>query len=525
MKKIAVYDSTLRDGTQGEGISFSVNDKLKIVKRLDFLGVDYIEAGNPGSNPKDLEFFLRASQLELKYAKMCAFGSTHRVGIKVQNDKNVISLLSANTPVVAIFGKAWDMHVTEILKTTLDENINIIKNTISFLKDHDKEVIFDAEHFFDGFKHNPYYSMTVLKAAAQAGADTIVLCDTNGGTFPDEIFDIVKKVKSEIKVKIGIHCHNDTGMAEANSIMAVLAGAVQVQGTINGIGERCGNANLCTVIPNLQLKRDFICIPPENMENITKISRFTSELANISHNERLPYVGASAFAHKGGMHIDGVKKNPVTFEHINPETVGNKRRFLMSEMSGRSNLMDVIHYIDPAIEKNSPITQGIMDKLKTLEFEGFQFESAESSVELMVLKELGKYRPFFKLLQFKVFIDEPSVNESCSASAIIKVEVDGKEEITAAQGDGPVNAMDIALRKALCRFYPQLESVHLSDYKVRVLDSQDATAAKVRVLIETTDGETSWTTVGVSTDIINASRQALVDSIEYKLYTEEKHGV
>ena len=521
MNKIAIYDSTLRDGAQGEGISFSVNDKIRLVKRLDALGVDYIEAGNPGSNPKDLEFFLRASQLDLKHAKICAFGSTHRVGVKVQNDKNVISLLSANTPVIAVFGKSWDMHVREILKTTLDENIKIIKDTISFFKEHDKEVVFDAEHFFDGYKNNPQYALETIKAASEAGADWVVLCETNGGAFPDEISEIVKIVKGEISAKVGIHCHNDTGMAVANSVMGVLAGAEQIQGTINGIGERCGNTNLCTVIPNLQLKRGYICIPPENMENLTKMARFSSELANIAHDERQPYVGASAFAHKGGMHIDGVKKNPHTFEHINPESVGNKRRFLMSEMSGRSNIIEVINDIDPSIDKHSPITQNIMDKLKTLELEGFQFESAESSVELMVRKELGLYRPFFKLIQFKVFIDEPTTDNNYSASAMIKVEVDGKEEITAAQGDGPVNAMDKALRKALEHFYPQLIGVHLSDYKVRVLDSQDATAAKVRVLIETTDGENTWTTVGVSTELIDASWQALVDSIEYRLYAEK----
>lgn len=522
MEKIAIYDSTLRDGAQGEGISFSVNDKIKIVNRLDSLGVDYIEAGNPASNPKDLEFFLRAAQLKLSHAKLCAFGSTHRVGLEVHNDKNVIALLSANTPAVAVFGKAWDMHVTEILKTTLDDNLKIIADTVSFLKAHDKEVIFDAEHFFDGYKNNPEYALSALSAAENAGADWLVLCETNGGMFPDEIECIVREVKKRTSAKIGIHCHNDTGMAAANSVMGVVAGARQVQGTLNGIGERCGNANLCTVIPNLQLKRGYECIAPENMQGLTKLARYASELANVSHDERQPYVGASAFAHKGGMHIDGVKKNSKTFEHISPESVGNKRRFLMSEMSGRANIMEIIHDIDPTVDKKSPVAQSVMDKLKMLEHQGFQFEGAESSVELLVRKELGMYRPFFKLIQFKVFIDEPSAQDSCSASAMIKIEVDGREEITAAQGDGPVNAMDKALRKALEHFYPQLNKVHLSDYKVRVLDSQDATAAKVRVLIETTDGEVSWTTVGVSTDIIDASRQALMDSIEYRLYSERK---
>lgn len=444
------------------------------------------------------------------------------MGVPVQNDKNVISLLSANTPAVAVFGKTWDLHVTEILKTTLDDNLCIIRDTIAFLKAHDKEVIFDAEHFFDGYKHNPDYALSALKTAELAGADWIVLCETNGGTFPDEISHIVNEVKKNVSVKIGVHCHNDTGMAVANSVMGVLAGAEQVQGTINGIGERCGNANLCTMIPNLQLKRDFVCIPDENLPSLTKLARYTSELANISHDEHQPYVGAFAFAHKGGMHIDGVKKNSATFEHISPEKVGNKRKFLMSEMSGRSNIIDIIHDIDPTIEKQSPITQNVMDKLKALEYQGYQFEGAESSVELLVRKELGVYEPFFRLIQFKVSIDEPSAEDCFSATAVIKIEADGHEEITAAQGDGPVNAMDKALRKALERFYPQLKNVHLSDYKVRVLDSQDATAANVRVLIETTDGETSWSTVGVSKDIIAASWQALVDSIEYRLYSEKK---
>lgn len=524
MEKVFVYDSTLRDGTQGEGISFSVNDKLRIVKRLDELGIDYIEAGNPGSNPKDLEFFLRASQMELSHAKICAFGSTHRVGVPVQNDKNVISLLSANTPVVAVFGKSWDLHVTEILKTTLEDNLQIIRDTVSFFKAHEKEVVFDAEHFFDGYKQNPEYALETVKAAEDVGADWIVLCETNGGAFPDEVEGITKRVKQVIGAKIGIHCHNDGGMAVANSVMAVKAGASQVQGTVNGIGERCGNTNLCSVIPNLQLKLGYSCILKENMQSLTKTARYVSELANVAHDERQPYVGQSAFAHKGGMHIDGVQKNPKTFEHVDPGAVGNQRRFLVSEMSGRSNLMHVIHDIDPTIEKHSPVTQRIMDKLKEMEFGGYQFEGAESSVELMVRRELGAYRPFFNLEQFKVFIDEPVQAQEYSSSAMIKIEVDGKEEINAAQGEGPVNAMDKALRKALERFYPTIGKIRLSDYKVRVLDSKDATAARVRVLIETTDGENTWNTIGVSTDIIEASLQALVDSVEYKLYLDQKQS-
>jgi len=525
MKKIYIYDSTLRDGTQAEGISFSVNDKIRIVERLDKLGIDYIEAGNPGSNPKDLEFFLRASQLNLKNSKICAFGSTHRVGIPVQNDKNVISLLSANTPVVAIFGKTWDLHVREILKTDLETNLKIIYDTISFFKSHDKEVVFDAEHFFDGYKNNKEYAVKAIQAADKAGADWIVLCETNGGAFPDEVTEITKEAIKYVSAKIGIHCHNDTGMAVANSVMSVIAGAEQVQGTINGIGERCGNANLCSIIPDLQIKRDYICIPLENMRNITKTARFLSSIANITHDERQPYVGASAFAHKGGMHIDGVQKNSATFEHIDPSMVGNKRRFLISDMSGRSNLMSVINDVDPSIEKNSVETENIMKKLKELEHIGFQFEGAECSVELMIRKELGVYKSFFELIQFKVWTDEPAVEENCSSSAMIKIRVDGKEEITAAQGAGPVNAMDTALRKALERFYPQLKKVRLTDYKVRVIDSNDATAAKVSVIIESSDGETNWNTIGVSADILDASWQALVDSVDYYLLCGEGKNV
>lgn len=523
MKKVFIYDSTLRDGTQGEGISFSVNDKIRIVQKLDDLGIDYIEAGNPGSNPKDLEFFLRASQLNLKHSKICAFGSTHRVGIPVQNDRNVISLLSANTPVTAIFGKAWDLHVEEILKTSLENNLQIIYDTISFLKSHEKEVVFDAEHFFDGYKSDAEYAIKAIQAADKAGADWIVLCETNGGAFPDEVERMTKAAAEAVSAKIGIHCHNDTSMAVANSITAVFSGAQQVQGTINGIGERCGNANLCSIIPNLQLKRDYECIPPENMKNLTKTARFLSAVANTAHDERQAYVGGSAFAHKGGMHIDGVQKNSRTFEHIDPSAVGNKRRFLISDMSGRSNLMGIINDIDPSIEKDSAETLRIMDKLKAMEHQGYQFEGAECSVELMIRKELGVYKSFFELIQFKVWTDEPAVEEECSSSAMIKIRADGREELTAAQGAGPVNAMDKALRLALERFYPQLKNVRLVDYKVRVIDSNDATAAKVSVVIESSDGESSWSTIGVSSDILDASWQALVDSVDYYLLYDRQN--
>lgn len=515
-RKVEIFDSTLRDGAQAEGISFSVEDKLKLVKTLDELGVDYIEAGNPGSNPKDIEFFERMRTIKLKTAKLTAFGSTRRRDAAVEDDKNVQSLLSAGTPVIAIFGKSWDFHVTRIIRTSLDENLKMISDTIAFFKKKGKEVIYDAEHFFDGYKANPEYAMKALQAAYEGGADCLVLCDTNGGAFPGEVFDVAKKVVEAFKVKIGIHTHNDAGMAVANSIMAVEAGVSHVQGTYLGFGERCGNANLSTIIPNLQVKKGYICLSKDKLRNVTVAARKVAEISNITMNERDPYVGNSAFAHKGGMHIDAVSKAANSFEHVDPELVGNKRRFLMSEVAGRMTILEKIREISPSIVKESKETEAIINRLKELEHQGYQFEGAESTFELVIRKQLGKYRPFFELEAFKVINEQPSVT-GLSAQAIIKIKVEGKSEITAAEGDGPVHALDRALRKALEVFYPELSTVHLTDFKVRVIDSRSASAAKVRVLIESTDGESVWTTVGVSTDIIEASWIALVDSIEYKL--------
>ncbi|QZY53946.1 citramalate synthase [Crassaminicella profunda] len=515
--KVKIFDSTLRDGAQGGGVSFSVEDKIKIVKALDDLGISYIEAGNPGSNFKDLEFFKKVTEIDLKNSKLVAFGSTRRKGVKVSEDENVKSLLTANTEVVAIFGKSWDFHVTEIIKTSLEENLKMIKETIQFFKSEEKEVVFDAEHFFDGYKENPSYAFEVLRAAVDGGADSLVLCDTNGGTFPNEIYEVTKKVVETFPVEVGIHCHNDCGMAVANSVMAVEAGAVQIQGTFIGIGERCGNANLSTLIPNIQMKNGLYCIPNENLEKLTTSARYVAEITNIQLDSSMPYVGNSAFAHKGGMHIDGVNKASHSFEHMNPEFVGNRRRFLMSEVSGKTTILPLIQKIDKNMTKSSPKTQEIMDKLKRLEHKGYQFEGAESAFELIIRKHLGKYKPFFELKYYKVIEEEPANNRECSSSALIKVMVDGKEEMTATEGNGPVNALDKALRKALEVFYPNLKEVHLSDYKVRVLNAEDATAAKVRVLIESTDGKEVWSMVGVSTNIIEASMIALIDSIEYKL--------
>lgn len=495
-----------------------MEDKLKIVKMLDEFGVDYIEAGNPGSNPKDLEFFKSAANLKLKHSRLTAFGSTRRAGISVDQDSNIISILEANTKSVAIFGKSWDFHVEEIIKTTLEENLNMISDTVSYLKDKGKEVIFDAEHFFDGYKHNREYAMKAIKMAEKAGADCIVLCDTNGGTMPGEIAEIIQYVSKEITVELGIHCHDDCGVSVANSIIAIKNGATQVQGTVNGYGERCGNTNLCIVIPNLQLKMGIHCIPKENISRLTGLSRYVSELVNQAHNERAPYVGNSSFAHKGGMHIDAVLKNSKSFEHINPESVGNERRILMSEVSGRSAILKKIKMEAPWVTKDSPEVKLIIDRLKELEFEGYQFEGAESSFSLMIKRALGLGREFFKVKDFRVFEDKFS--EEYTSLSLIRVEVDGKEELTAAEGDGPVNAIDKALRKVLELFYPNIKKMRLTDYKVRVLNTNDATGAKVRVHIESTNGERVWGTVGVSTNIIEASLHALIDSIEYFFYME-----
>ncbi|MDD4188480.1 MAG: citramalate synthase [Eubacteriales bacterium] len=516
MRKVVIFDSTLRDGAQAKGISFTVEDKIKLVKALDAIGIWYIEAGNPGSNPKDLEFFERIKELKLPNARIIAFGATRRMNIKAEDDENIISLLNAGTKAVAIFGKTWDFHVTDVLKTTLEENLRMIRDTIAFFKERGREVVFDAEHFFDGYSANPEYAMQTLKTAFDAGADTLCLCDTNGGAFPKQVQEVTRKVVKVFKVPIGIHCHNDSGMAVANTIMAVTAGAKQVQGTFTGIGERCGNANLSTIIPNLQLKLGIKCIPHERIKNITATARYVSEIANVVHDERAPYVGANAFAHKGGMHIDAVRKNPVSFEHVSPEEVGNARDILLSEVAGRSTILEKIREIDPTVIKGSPEARMVLNRLKELEHEGFQYEGAEISFELEIQKLLGKYKPVFELQEFKVIVDEPAV-ENLSSVAMIKIKVGEQSEITAAEGDGPVNALDRALRKALERFFPQIKEMKLKDYKVRVLDSTSATAAKVRVHIESTDGKNSWTTIGVSTDIIHASWQALVDSIEYKL--------
>jgi 2-isopropylmalate synthase len=517
MKKLEIFDSTLRDGAQTEGISFSVVDKLRIVTALDEFGVAYIEAGNPGSNPKDIEFFEKAKELKLKNAVLCAFGSTRRKNVAVQDDENVKSLIEAGTPAVAIFGKCWDLHIKEILCVSKEENQALVKDTVAYLKSDGKEVIFDGEHFFDGYKSDPECALAVLDAAYSAGADVLCLCDTNGGTMPNEIFEITKTVKQKFpNARIGIHCHNDTGCAVANSMLAVDAGATHVQGTFIGIGERCGNTDLSTFIGNMQLKAGVRCVD-NDLKTLTDTVIKLYEIANITVPMNKPYTGKSAFAHKGGMHVDGMDKCQKSFEHVPAEAVGNKRRYLMSEMSGRTTVISKLKAIAPQISKSSPETAKILSRIKELEHQGYQFESADASFELMVLNMLGRFVPHFELVMYKTSGEYPCPDSESSSYALLKIKVGGKNETAAAVGNGPVNALDLALRKAICVFYPEIHNVHLTDYKVRVLSGDAATAAKVRVLIDNSDGENVWTTVGVSTDIIEASWIALVDSLEYYL--------
>lgn len=519
-RTVEIFDSTLRDGAQGEGISFSVQDKLNIVKTLDEMGISYIEAGNPGSNPKDLEFFQEVKKIKLQNARLVAFGATRRKDISVESDVNLQSLLVAETSHVAIFGKSWDFQVREILKASLEENLSMIYETVAFLTKNNRKVIFDAEHFFDGYKANPEYALMSLKSAVKGGAICLSLCDTNGGTMPSQIKEIVEKVVKEFApegVTIGIHTHNDTGMAVANSVIAVEAGAGQVQGTFIGIGERTGNANLSTIIPNLELKLGYKCLPEGNIRLLTPYARRIAEIANVTLEETMPYVGQTAFTHKAGMHIDAVTKNTTAYEHVSPELVGNERVFLMSEVAGRSMIIEKIKKFDKTITKDSPVAAAIIQQVKELEHEGYQFEGADGSFELLVRKAIGKYQPFFKLHYYKILGEQPPLDKSLCSFAQLKIEVDGKEEITAGEGDGPVHALDVALRKALEHFFPAVADIRLTDYKVRVLDSKSATAARVRVLIESTDGIDQWATVGVSPDVMAASWQALVDSFEYKL--------
>jgi len=519
---IKIYDTTLRDGSQGEDIAFSVEDKVRIAQKLDELGIHYIEGGWPGSNPKDLQFFQEIKSIPLSQTKMVAFGSTCRAGILPQNDPNIQALIEADTDTVTIFGKSWDIHPLEALNITLDQNLEIIYQSIRFIKERVSEVIFDAEHFFDGFKNNPQYAFSTLIAAQDAKADWIVLCDTNGGTFPYEVQSIINEVKKKIAVPLGIHVHNDTEMAVANSILAVREGIGLVQGTINGYGERCGNANLCSIIPNLKLKMGIDCITDSQLEKITEVSRFVSELANLPPHKFLPYVGESAFAHKGGVHVSAIRKSGVTYEHVQPEQVGNRQRVLISDLSGESNILFKAAEFKIDLESKDPKVRKILDTLKQLENQGFQFEGAEGSFEILIKKALGQHKKFFELLGFRVIVEKKEEEGPPLSEATIMVRVGDQVEHTAAVGNGPVNALDNAIRKALEKFYPELREVKLLDYKVRILSTKDGTAAQTRVLIESGDGASKWGTVGVSENIIQASWQALVDSIDYKLLKEEE---
>ncbi|MDQ0338861.1 2-isopropylmalate synthase [Caldalkalibacillus uzonensis] len=519
-ERVYLYDTTLRDGTQGEGISLSVEDKLKIVRKLDELGIDYIEGGWPGSNPKDMAFFEAVKNVNLSHAKITAFGSTRRPGIAAADDANLKKILESGAQTVAIFGKTWDFHVTEALQTTLDENLFMISESVQFLKGNGLEVIFDAEHFFDGFKRNPDYALKTLQAAAAAGADCVTLCDTNGGSLPHEIEAIVREVASHLLVPIGIHCHNDGELAVANTLAAVRAGARHVQGTINGYGERCGNANLISVIPNLQLKLGYDCIPEEHLNTLTSISNYVHEVANQVPPSHQPFVGKSAFAHKGGIHVSAVLKHPETYEHIPPESVGNRRRVLVSELSGQSNVLYKAKEWNYDFDKHRNRSREIINTIKEKEHQGYQYEAAEASLELLVKQAVGELKDYFTLDHFKVFVEKTG-SETLTTEAVIKLLVNGQVVHTAAEGNGPVNALDHALRKALEEFFPIIKNMYLSDYKVRVLDEADATASKVRVLIESSDGKEKWSTIGVSTNIIEASWYALIDSVRYYFMKHE----
>ncbi len=519
--KIELYDTTLRDGAQSEGVSFSVADKLKICARLDGLGVDFIEGGWPGANPKDMEFFKKARRLKLGSCELVAFGSTCRANARASSDTVLKGLLSAGTRYITIFGKSWDLHVKDVFKVSLDENVRMISDSVSYLKSKGKKVFYDAEHFFDGYKGNRDYALKTLKAAERAGAERIILCDTNGGTVTTQVFEIVEDVRSVISTPVGMHAHNDCEMAVANSVAAVQAGAVQVHGTMNGYGERCGNANLVSIIAVLKLKLGIDCVSDISLKELTETAHFVAEISNMKLQDNQPFVGSSAFAHKAGVHINAILKNPKTYEHIDPLSVGNHRRLLISELSGKSTIIKKAEDMDLGIGKDAKKSKKILKALQDLESKGYHFEAAEASLELLIKRVMKTFKDFFELQDFRVIIKKRHGGRM-SSEATIKVRVGKEVEHTASLGDGPVNALDNALRKALKKFYPKLAEMHLTDYKVRVLDEKEGTAARVRVLIQSQDGKDSWWTIGVSENVVEASWEALVDSIEYKLLKDSK---
>ncbi|GAB4400817.1 MAG: citramalate synthase [Anaerolineales bacterium] len=514
LPRIQIYDTTLRDGTQSEGFNLSANDKVRIAQKLDDLGVAFIEGGWPGSNPKDAEFFQRARDMQWKYALIAAFGSTCRVKGGPEDDANIKALLDSQTPVCTIFGKTWTLHVTEVLQTTYEDNLRIIEDSVAYLKANGKRVIYDAEHFFDGYKADKAYALETLRAAIRGGAETLVLCDTNGGTFPWEIKRIFGELKTEIQHPLGIHTHNDSEAAVVNSLVAVREGAIQVQGTINGVGERCGNANLCSIMANLELKLGFECLPKGNIERLYDLSHFVAEVANITPDEHLPFVGKSAFAHKGGVHVAAMRRSPQSYQHVEPERVGNKMRVVVSDLSGRGNLLSKAE--EHGVEVEGAEVVPVLNEIKELESRGFSFEAAEASVAIMLKRQEYGYKPPFELIDFFVNVEHRD-KRGIFAEATVKVRVQGEVLHTAAEGNGPVNALDLALRKALVGYYPQIKNFTLSDYKVRILDSEHGTEAITRVLIDTRNSTSRWSTVGAGTNIIEASWRALADSVEYGL--------
>jgi 2-isopropylmalate synthase len=521
---LQLYDTTLRDGAQREGISFSVADKLKIAQRLDRLGIAYIEGGWPGSNPKDMAFFERMPELHLDQAVVTAFGSTRRADAAAEDDANLRALLATGTRAVAVFGKSWDLHVYHVLHTTLDENLRMIADSVRYLQALGREVIYDAEHFFDGYQADPTYAMQTLAAAADAGASVLVLCETNGGALPSRVAAVVAEVKRATTLPLGIHAHNDADLAVANTLVAVEQGAVHVQGTINGYGERCGNANLCSIVPTLQLKMGYDCMRPDQLRALTEAAHYVSELANLRLFPHQPYVGHSAFAHKGGMHVNALLKSEESYQHVDPALVGNRTRVVVSELSGKSNIDYKVQEFGLDLTGDAEKTRQVLQRIKELESHGFQFEGAEGSVELLIRRAQPDYEPPFELLDFHVLIrnshnpeERDAGGGNMAAEATVKVRVGAQVMHTAADGNGPVNALDAAVRKALLPFYPRLADVHLTDYKVRILDGEAGTAAQTRVLIDSATSERAWSTVGSSTNIIEASWQALADSLEYAL--------
>jgi len=512
---IEIYDTTLRDGTQREGLSLSCSDKLHVARKLDELGVAFIEGGWPGSNPKDAEFFERARDAQWKTARIAAFGATCRAQGGPEDDANIRALIDAQTPVCTVVGKTWTLHVTDVLRTTLEDNLRIIEQSLAYLRAAGRRVIYDAEHFFDGYKADPAYALETLRAAARGGAETVVLCDTNGGSLPWEIAEMVRAVKAAVNHPLGFHGHNDSECAVANTLAAVREGVAQVQGTLNGYGERCGNANLCSIVPDLELKLGAQCLPEGHLRRLYEVSHLMAELANLAPDEHLPYVGKSAFAHKGGIHVAAMRRNPQSYQHIDPALVGNEMRVVVSELSGRGNLLSKAEEYGLDLDGGHEIAD-VLTEIKMLEAQGFAFEAAEASVAMMLKRQEAGYTPPFELIDFTASVEHRQ-GRGIFSEAMVKVRVDGEVVHTAAEGDGPVNALDLALRKALVAHYPAIAKFQLADYKVRILDSNSGTAATTRVLIDTQNGTKRWSTVGASANIIEASWRALADAVEYGL--------